>query len=553
MRMQSTICSLANRLWVTANVRGHRQFCSAIHAVGQTQESYLLHLLAHNSKTQFGELHRFASIRSSKEYKEKIPISNYEAFAPYIEAIADGRHSPLTADPVHLFQPTSGTMAGSKFIPYTRTLQAEFKRAIAPWIVSLFSRKPDLMKGRAYWSISPPVKVMKQKGSVPVGYGDDSQYLGRLGQWLHSRTTVSPIFNSPDCNNFQISTLVHLLAAPDLRLISVWSPTFLSILLEYLLAHFEDVVESLAKSSFSRALERANEIRSWNCGLSGQDILRRLWPRLGLVSCWMDGPSAIYAERLRQLLPHVEFQGKGLIATEAFVSLPFQSNADPVLALRSHFFEFEDIDSGEVYFAHQLSRGKYYSVIVTTGGGLYRYRLNDVVEITGFIAQCPTLRFIGRVGTVSDLFGEKLDALHVQRSVNLVLNELSIPPRFYLIAPVENGKDQVAYTLFLCQSEALASLNVADVTDKLEKRLRGNFHYDLCRQLGQLSALRLFQIDEKAGNPEELYAQEMQRRGIQLGNIKPATLDNRMGWEHVFSGKFFEANLTAIQAAFPAS
>lgn len=551
MRMQSAVCSLANRLWVTANSREHRQFFSALQVVAQTQENYLLHLLARNSATQFGALYNFASIRSAKDYQQRIPISNYEALAPYIESIENGEHSPLTADPVHLFQPTSGTMAGSKFIPYTRTLQAEFKRAIAPWIVSLFSRNPELVKGRAYWSISPPVKVKKHKGSVPVGFADDSQYLGRLGQWLHSRTTVSPIFNSPDYNDFQTSTLVHLLAAPDLRLISVWSPSFLSILLEYLLAHFEEVIESLAKSSVSRALERANEIRSWNCGLSGPDIFRRLWPKLGLVSCWMDGPSAIYAERLRQLLPHVEFQGKGLIATEAFVSLPFQRNADPILALRSHFLEFEDFDSEEVYFAHQLSRGKFYSVIVTTGGGLYRYRLNDVVEITGFIAQCPTLRFVGRAGTVSDLFGEKLDALHVQQCVNKTLNELALPPRFYLIAPVKDDNFQISYALFFCHSEVF-SLHAADFAQKLEIRLRENFHYDLCRRLGQLAALRLFQIDEKAGNPEDLYIREMQRRGIQLGNIKPATLDNRMGWEHVFSGKFLEA-ITANQAAFPAS
>lgn len=537
MNMRSGICSLANRLWMTTNAREHHQYCSAIHAVALTQERYLLQLLARNFATQFGVRHEFADIRCAKEYQERIPISNYEAFTPYIEAIANEEKSPLTAEPVRILQPTSGTVNGSKFIPYTRTLQTEFKRAIAPWIVSLFSRRPDLMKGPAYWSISPPVKVKERKGSMPVGFEDDAQYLGRVGQWLHRQTTVAPVFDSPDCSDFQIRTLVHLLATPDLRLISVWSPTFLSLLLEYLLGHWEETIESLARSSVFRAAERANEIRSWNRSLSGPDLFRRLWPRLGLVSCWMDGPSTLYAERLRQLLPHVEFQGKGLIATEAFVSFPFQENADPVLALRSHFFEFEDTNSGEIYLAHQLSRGRFYSVIATTGGGLYRYRLNDVVEITGAIAQCPELRFIGRARAASDLFGEKLDALHVQSCVEQTCAGFGITPRFYLIAPVEDEKDQIAYTLFFCQSE-LSSSHAAGLIERLETRLRENFHYDLCRRLGQLSALRLFLIDKEAEQPEASYIRQMQRRGIQLGSIKPAALDHSKGWEHVFRGEF---------------
>ena len=46
--------------------------------------------------------------------------------------------------------------------------------------------------------------------------------------------------------------------------------------------------------------------------------------------------------------------------------------------------------------AHELERGRTYSVVVTTGGGLYRYRLGDLVNVVGFEAGCPLLRFVGR-------------------------------------------------------------------------------------------------------------------------------------------------------------
>jgi len=32
---------------------------------------------------------------------------------------------------------------------------------------------------------------------------------------------------------------------------------------------------------------------------------------------------------------------------------------------------------------HELERGRLYSVILTTGGGLYRYALGDVVTVVG--------------------------------------------------------------------------------------------------------------------------------------------------------------------------
>lgn len=37
-----------------------------------------------------------------------------------------------------------------------------------------------------------------------------------------------------------------------------------------------------------------------------------------------------------------------------------------------------------------------------TDGGLYRYRLHDLVRVTGFYNQAPCLEFLGRDSLVSD-------------------------------------------------------------------------------------------------------------------------------------------------------
>ena len=130
-----------------------------------------------------------------------------------------------------------------------------------------------------------------------------------------------------------------------------------------------------------------------------------IWPRLSLISCWADGPARAAAALLARRCEGIALQPKGLLATEAVVTIPFDGRHP--LAIRSHFFEFVEPD-GRVRLAHELQRGMEYTLLLTTGGGLYRYKLCDRVIVDDFVHHTPSLRFLGRDDRVSDLFGEKL-------------------------------------------------------------------------------------------------------------------------------------------------
>jgi GH3 auxin-responsive promoter len=119
-----------------------------------------------------------------------------------------------------------------------------------------------------------------------------------------------------------------------------------------------------------------------------------LWPDLRLFGFWDAAHAALHAPEAARLFPRARVQGKGLISTECFVSLPLTGRAGAVLALRSHFLEFVPHGSeDETLLAHELDEGGRYSVVVTTGGGLYRYRMGDIVEVTGRFERCPLIRF----------------------------------------------------------------------------------------------------------------------------------------------------------------
>lgn len=372
MRAGRLLPLAVNWLWLQNSYAGNRRFSRALENPGPTQELYLKNLLRRNESTQYGRANHFSQISSIRDFQENIPLTRYEDYLPYIEEISRGKSSVLTHDPVALFQPTSGTSSASKLIPYNQPLKAEYQMAISPWVYNLFRRVPGLMRGRAYWSISPPVERDKFHGCIPVGFDDDSEYLGGIGKRLYNLVSVGRQKFTPDISldDFRDRTLTSLLAARNLALISVWSPTLLLTLIKHFLENQGRLIEVLASSGSPDARARAGNIRRTiqKHGLN----FKAIWPDLKLISCWTHGASEPFIPEIRRYFPGTEIQGKGLVATEAFVSLPLLPDNDPVLAVNSHFFEFRDIETGKIRLAHELDRGGVYSVIVTTGGGLYR-------------------------------------------------------------------------------------------------------------------------------------------------------------------------------------
>ncbi|NJN84117.1 MAG: GH3 auxin-responsive promoter family protein, partial [Caldilineaceae bacterium] len=119
------------------------------------QRRLLLTLLRANVESDFGRSHDFATIRTIADYQQRVPLSTYADYADAVTAIGDGRIGPLTAEPVRLLEPTSGSTSATKLIPYTDTLKRQFQAAIAPWVVSALANDPRLLTGPAYWSVSP--------------------------------------------------------------------------------------------------------------------------------------------------------------------------------------------------------------------------------------------------------------------------------------------------------------------------------------------------------------------------------------------------------------
>ncbi len=342
--------------------------------VGSPWERLLASIHRHQD-TAFGKAHGFGEIRTEEGFRERVPVRNYDEYSSWIARVADGEKGVLPCGEVIAFERTSGTSSGAKLIPVTEGLREDFAYGMATWLVGWRERFPAVFEGRAYWAISPPgIAGGRTAGGLPVGLDGDGAYFpdgiaARLGDWL-----VVPELSGETSALFG-ETAEELLRTPDLSLVSVWSPTFFLCI--------------------DAEVARLRPGKTW----------REIWPQLALVSCWADASSARWIPQLRERLGGIPIEPKGLLATEGVTSIPVGL---PRLAHECHYHEFLDA-AGNHLPPEQLEIGMVCEVLLSTSGGLLRYRSGDLVEITGFSGNgVPEVNFLGRKGGVSDLVGEKL-------------------------------------------------------------------------------------------------------------------------------------------------
>jgi hypothetical protein len=530
--------------------RAYRRDAANVQA---TQSAWLLRMVERQKDTWFGRKHRFAAVRSVLDFQDAVPLFSYDDYRPAIERIGNGESNVLTLEPVRSLEPTGGSVSGEKLIPYSDPLRANMQRAIRAWIWDLYSRRPALRQGRSYWSITPLVQPgRKTSGGIPIGFDDDLSYLSRVEQSLVAKTMAAPpeIARSSSVAAALYATLFFLLRAGDLSLISVWSPTFLVELLRYTWERRGELCDDISagrisagpdiepKALFRRRYRplfaRAAYLRRVFSGAENvSQCISNIWPSLSLVSCWADGPSFAYANHLRGLLPGIEIQPKGLLATEAFVTFPLIEEPAPALAIRSHFFEFQPIDraAGEStsrpLLAHELERGRRYRVVVTNGGGLYRYHLNDAAEVAGFRDQVPLLTFVGKTDDVSDLVGEKLHAAQVQTVLRVALRELGLTPTFVQLRAERS--ERAHYRLLIADANAVKNPQMLErLRCLVEEGLNANPAYRYARCIGQLGAIEVESLDHECAQ-RDVAAQiaDSVASGRRSGDIKPAVLIHR--------------------------
>ncbi len=500
------------------------RFSVAASRPDQAQRARLRAILQANAGTAFGKEHAFDRIDTLEAYRDRVPIRRFDQFQPWVDRVAEGEPAVLTAEPVRMMERTSGSTSPNKLVPFTNGFLSEIAAATHPWLFDLFRRCPGLSGQRSYWAISPATRGRDATpGGIPIGIDDDTEYFGPIGRWVLGSMMAVPshVGRIADVGHWRWETCRHLVQCEDLGLISVWSPTFATRMMESIEANLSDLLVAVGCG-------RADRIRRAMDRQQGKLTAEALWPKLAVVSCWTAGPSRTFLPALRRWFPHATIQPKGLLATEGVVSFPLWGREGSVLSVAGHFLEFIDAASPTraPKLAHELREGDHVSPVLTTSGGLYRYHLQDQVRCVGRYRAVPCIRFEGRLDCVSDLAGEKLDAQVVGRAIGEAAKRNAAGWRFAMLAPELDTPP--GYQLYL-EGDGPDEAAEAMARD-VETALLQGAHYAYCRKLGQIREVRAVLVGGGIRALERRRAEE----GGRLGELKPSPLDRRSGWQPYF-------------------
>lgn len=538
----SALTSLAHLAVAAGAAPARARLTSALRDPASAQRAVLRRVLARGAPTAYGRAHDFHRIRDERDFAERVPLTDYDTLRPWIERIGLGEARVLTTDPVRFMEPTGGSAGASKLVPYTSSLIGEFSQATSAWLFDLLTHRPAIGRGPVYWAVTPPGRrPTHTEGGLPIGMEDDAEYFPRFLRPLLRRTLAVPasVAARPSLSVCRYLTLRALVGAPELSMISVWSPSFLTLLAEALDEHFPRVRRDLEHGTLSVALPRSLAARLMRA-LPAQPELARalhrrfgahpprdlglLWPRLAMISCWTGGHAARALGAMRARFPHVEVQGKGLLATEGVISIPLFGASAPVAALTSHYLEFLDPRDARAIPAHLVDVGGTYEVALTTSGGLYRYRLRDLVRVEGRLHRAPMLSFQGRADRTSDVAGEKLTVALAERVIASAMRATGIDAAFAMLSPVFAAEPH--YRLYVEASR----LEADRLAQAVEGELLAAHHYALCRALGQLGPVRAVAVHDGA----RLYESACLARGQRAGTIKPSALEPEGEWDAAF-------------------
>lgn len=504
-----SLTSFLNRILILRYKSYSRKYQKSLQSIERVQSQKLKSYLKKNAHTTFGKDHNFSSIKNYQSFIKNVPITEYEDYQLYLQKIKTGQSHVLTFENPICVEPTSGSSGSPKFIPYTQTLLKEFEMGIGVWIFKLFKLAPKTFNGKQYWVTTPPLRKNYEFGNIRIGLNNDTEYLSKMGRVIMNKTmsTNNSLTKFNDSDEFFKQTLIALLNDKNLSFISAWSPSFLLQMDSFLRQNFDLLVSGISNSQRRSELLILGEKSTW----------KEYWKNLEIVSCWTDGSSVIWKKSLvKSLGKSVRIQPKGLLATEGIITIPIDIKGTHVLSVLSHFYEFKLLDNSVVR-AHELKSHDIATVIITTGGGLYRYNTHDLVKVNNVRDGICEFTFIGRDNKTSDLVGEKLNEQHVVELLEVINESMGIEVNCFII----EGVIEVNSAYYLAHIEVNIPVDdsqLNQIQTLSDEVLRKNIYYDQAINSGQLKPL-IVQLEQK-GFHQKLLKNYSKFHNIKFGDIK---------------------------------
>ena len=375
------------------------------------QRNVLQHLVTQAQYTEFGRKYKFSRLFTVKDFKERIPIHEYNDLKPYINRMMAGEQNILWNTPINWFAKSSGTTSDkSKFIPISEESLKDIHFKGSKDVLSNYYKNfpdSDLLTG----------KSLVVGGSHQVSSLDEDIQYGDLSAVLMQNT---PFWG-------------HWIRTPELSIA--------------LLDEWESKIERLAQNTIHENVTSLAGVPTWTIilikrilDISGKKTLKEVWPNLEL---YMHGGVSFtpYREQIKKLIGGPINYLEMYNASEGFFAAQNMPDDEGLLLYTDHgiFYEFLPVEeygksNAKTIGLKEVELHKNYAPVISTNGGLWRYLLGDTIQFTSL--RPYKIKVSGRLKHYMNAFGEEVIVDNADKAIAIASSKTNSIVKDYTAAPV---------------------------------------------------------------------------------------------------------------------
>jgi len=378
------------------------------------QETIFKELLEAGKETEFGIIHGFADIKSYADFVSKVPIRNYDKFKPFIDKAMEGSENVIWNSEIEWFAKSSGTTASrSKYIPVTHESLEECHYKGGKDMVAL------------YMDNYPDSRMFAGK-TLTIGGTLENNPLNPLGNARAGDISAVIMENLP--------FWAYFVRTPSKE--------------TALMGEWEAKIEKMARETMDEDVTCMAGVPTWTIVLLQKVLelkkaknITEVWPNLEI---FFHGAVAFgpYRSLFKELIPSEKMRYMETYnASEGFFGIQDQKDSDELLLLLDYgiFYEFIsmeewDNENPEVISLSQVEVDKNYALVITTNGGLWRYKIGDTVKFTS--TSPYRFRISGRTRHFLNAFGEEVIVENAEKAIQFAAEQTNARIANFTAAPI---------------------------------------------------------------------------------------------------------------------
>jgi hypothetical protein len=413
------------------------------------QEDILQHLIKVGKATEYGKSVRLDEVSKYEEFKQAIPIQDYEQMRPWIDKIKEGRHNVLWKGRPIYFAKTSGTTSGTKYIPITKDSIPNHINTARNALLCYMAETGNtrFADGKLIFLSGSP--ELERVGGIPTGRlsGIVNHHVPK---YLRANQMPSYETNCIEDWETKLNKIVDETIKQDMTLISGIPP--------WMQMYFDELIKRSGKKVGELFPNFSVMVQG---GVNFEPYKAKLFESIGRkIACI-------------ELFP----------ASEGFFAFQDSQIADGLLLNTNSGIYFEFIPASEIYDDNptrislkDVKVGENYAMVINSNAGLWGYNLGDTVK---FVSTEPyRLVVTGRTKHFISAFGEHVIGEEVEYSILKAAEEEKIHITEFTVAPFVSKNVGKSYHEWFIEFENKPG-DINSFANKVEVNLRRkNVYYD---------------------------------------------------------------------------